>query len=79
MARGGRRQIDVGAQRNRHSPRRPPRRSTTFIGAIALATDAMMDAEDYGQMARASKIRAQIRAMEAELATLRAAEATVTA
>ena len=39
----------------------------------------MMDAEDYGQMARASKIRAQIRAMEAELATLRAAEATVTA
>lgn len=50
-----------------------------LIGAIALATDAMMDAEDYGQMARASKIRAQIRAMEAELATLRAAEATVTA
>jgi len=51
----------------------------SLIGAIALATDAMMDAEDYGQMARASKIRAQIRAMEAELATLRAAEATVTA
>ncbi len=44
----------------------------SLIGAIALATDAMMDAEDYGQMARASKIRVQIRAMEAELATLRA-------
>jgi hypothetical protein len=37
----------------------------SLIGAIALATDAMMDAEDYGQMARASKIRVQIRAMEA--------------
>lgn len=46
-----------------------------LISAIALATDAAQDAEDYDQPGRASKIRVQIRAMETELASLRAAEA----
>jgi len=45
-----------------------------LISAIALATDAAQDAEDYDQPGRASKIRVQIRAMETELASLRAAE-----
>lgn len=46
-----------------------------IISAIALATDAAQDAEDYDRPARASQIRAQIRSMETELAVLRAAEA----
>ncbi len=43
-----------------------------LIFAIAAATDAAQDAEDGERLARASKIRGQIREMEKELATLRA-------
>lgn len=43
-----------------------------LISAIALAQDAAQDAEDGENLKRASKIRAQIRDMEHELATLRA-------
>ena len=43
-----------------------------LISAIALAQDAAQDAEDGENLKRASKIRAQIRDMERELATLRA-------
>jgi len=44
-----------------------------LIFAVALAEDAAQDAEDREQYARASKIRGQIRAMNAEIAALRAA------
>lgn len=43
-----------------------------LISAIALAADAAQDAEDGENLKRASKIRAQIREMERELAALRA-------
>lgn len=45
-----------------------------LISAIALAQDAAQDAEDGENLKRASKIRAQIRDMERELATLRAGQ-----
>ena len=45
-----------------------------LISAIAIAQDAAQDAEDGENLKRASKIRAQIREMERELATLRAGQ-----
>jgi hypothetical protein len=43
---------------------------SSLINAIALAQDAAQNAEDRGNLAKTNKIKAQIRAMEAELAQL---------
>ena len=46
-----------------------------LIEAIAMAGDAAQDAEDCERLDRASKFRAQARAMESELAAMRGAAA----
>ena len=44
-----------------------------LVYGISAATDAAQDAEDRENMGRASKIRAQVREMEAHLKALRSA------
>jgi hypothetical protein len=52
----------------------PERRKIADLSfEIAMAEDAAQDAEDRGHRARAGTIRAQIKAMTAELASLQAA------
>lgn len=43
---------------------------SNLISAIALAQDAAQNAEDRGNLAKANKIKTQIRAMETELTAL---------